>query len=277
MSALRRWVLAAGLLVGALPAQAVVGGTNTGNFKSVGYGTSPADAPLANGIQITDNWVLTATHVGFGVGSTFTDGWGSASVAATYGIGGGAWPTNDLMLLRLATPISAAPILQLDADVYSVGVLAQPVAVTITTARNQSPQGYAYSQLQEVTAKADAGAGPVDVNWLIAYTDGSTPYVQDYDSGGGLFLGHVTDSSALMGITSARVPLTPSGYGSAFMQVAYYRAWIDSTMASDLTDSQTANWISAVPEPSSWVLLLAGGALLAGVSALRQSSKRVRV
>ena len=197
MSALNPWVIAAGLVVGALPAHAIVGGINTSSFKNVGNGTSAAEVGLANGVQITDNWALTATHVGFGVGSTFTDGYGSASVAAAYSIGASAWPADDLMLVRLATPISAAPALQLDADVFSVGVLLHPVAVTIATARNQSPQGYAYSQLREVTDKADAGAGPVDVNWLMAYTNGGAPYVQSGDSGGALFLGQVDDSSTL--------------------------------------------------------------------------------
>jgi len=77
-----------------------------------------------------------------------------------------------------------------------------------------------------------------------------------------------------MGITDAVVSLTPSGHGSAFIQLAYYRSWIDSTMANDLTDSQTANWISAVPEPSSWVMFLAGGALLAGASTRRPRLSR---
>lgn len=44
--------------------------------------------------------------------------------------------------------------------------------------------------------------------------------------------------------------------GSAFVQVASYRSWIDATMASS---GQQATWVSSVPEPSSMLLLAIGG------------------
>lgn len=254
--------LASALLVAALPAQAIVGGTNTPNFKHVD-----------SGVQFTDNWVLTANHVGYAVGGTYSNGYGASTIAARYNLGPGPFPANDLALLRLGTAV-AAPALQLTDTVLLPGLLALPQGVTIATGLNQSPQGYAFTELREALDSVDPDdAGPlpaVPVSWLVTYSAShGVPYVQPGDSGGGLFWGHVTDSdgAVLLGITSAQFydPLTFE-YASGFVQLASYRSWIDSTMAADLTDSQLPNWVSAVPEPSSWALLLTGGLLLAGVA-----------
>jgi MYXO-CTERM domain-containing protein len=261
----RRAAAAALLLCGAGAAQAIVGGTSTSAFGQVD-----------SGVQITDNWVLTARHVGYAVGGTYSNGYGSATIAARYDLGGGVTLQNDLALLRLGTAIDV-PELSLSADVLAPGVLGSPFAATIATGRNQVPQGYAFTTVHEVWNQVSTGSLPFAVNWLVAYnftgTGFTTPYVQGGDSGGGLFLGQVTDSSsALLGITSTylegTVMISSAGgltevpfFGSAFVQLAAYRGWIDTTMAADVTDAQLATWVSSVPEPESallWALGLAG-------------------
>ena len=44
--------------------------------------------------------------------------------------------------------------------------------------------------------------------------------------------------------------------GSAYVQVASYRSWIDATMAGS---GQQAIWVSSIPEPSSLLLCALGG------------------
>lgn len=248
------------------PAQAIVGGTATTGFGQV-----------SNGVQITENWVLSAHHLGFGVGSHYGNGYGVATVAAVYNASGAAFPDNDLTLLRLATPITA-PGLSLLADRLPDGLLATPLDVTIATGANQVPRGYGQTQLRAVAAQIDpddAGPlGPVTVNYLITYGAGfGGPRVQGGDSGGGLFLGAVTDSvSPLLGITSAHLTFDAAGLqqASGFVQLAAYRGWIDATLATDLADAQTAQWVSAVPEPGTAALALAGGLWLAGTARRRR-------
>ena len=107
------------------------------------------------------------------------------------------------------------------------------------------------------------------------YNDTFTaPYVQGGDSGGGLFLGHVsTHSSPLLGIGSAQFSdvISPGvGFASAYVQVAAYRSWIDNVMHTDLADGQTALWIGTpIPEPATWALGLAGLVALAARGALK--------
>jgi hypothetical protein len=258
----------------ALPAAAIVGGTDTSKFGQV-----------SNGVQITESWVLTARHVGIKVGDTFADGYGSAIVGARYELGAGPTLVNDLALLRLTTPI-AAPSLSLLSDLLPIGSLTPPLAVTIATGRNQDPRGYGQTRIAEVVDQVELDVGGVlgtyAVNWLVTYDAAhGAPYVQGGDSGGGLFLGHVTDSAgaALMGITSAQVQFDEAGgggFGSAFVQLAAYRSWIDETMRLDMTDSQTVRWVSAVPEPATLSMWLAGLLVAGGMGARRRTSTRAR-
>lgn len=253
------------------PAQAIVGGTPTTAFGQVSTDTR------GNGVQISANWVLTASHVGYNLGASYTNGFGVSRVAARYSFSSAAFPENDLSLLRLDSAI-AAPQLSLLSDQMAEGTFA-PIEVTIATGHNQSPRGYAFAELRTVSTLVDPDdAGPrpeVVANYLLTLgdaTDGA--YVQSGDSGGGLFLGHVTDStSALLGITSGALTYTEAGqtrHGSAFVQLAAYRAWIDTTMTTDGVDMQMANWISAVPEPTTLALWLGGLALAVGARARRR-------
>lgn len=256
------------LLAATAPAQAIVGGTATSDFRHV-----------SSGVQFNANWVLTAGHVGDAVDGSYSNGYGSALIAARYDLGPGPFPADDLALLRLATPI-AAPTLQLFDTLLAAGPLAQPLDVTISTGSNQQPRGYAFSQLREVLDSIDPDdlpgqpgpLPPVAVNWLVTYSASvGAPHVEGGDSGGGLFLGSVGDSRAalLMGITSSLLDFDTGGRGSAFVQLAAYRSWIDATLATDLADNQVALWASAVPEPAGWALGMAG-VLLVGAAATRR-------
>ncbi len=255
------------------PAQAIVGGTATTAYGQV-----------SNGVQITSNWVVTARHLGFGAGDTYSNGYGSSVVAASYNLGSGDFPFDDLTLVRLATPI-IAPQLSLLANELEAGV-DYTIDATMTTGRNQVPRGYAYTTVRSFIPSYDPdGSDPlpaVRTNWLQAYSnDMGVPYLQGGDSGGGLFFGHhdsITPDSLLWGINSA-VSQDPDGHGgtlysSLFVQLGSYRSWIDLTMANDVTDAQSAQWItlSSVPEPGSATMLLAGLGLMAfGAKRLRRA------
>ena len=257
---------AAALLALGGPAQAIVGGTSTTAFGHVG-----------TGVQVTDNWVLTARHVALGVGGTYSNGYGSSLVdLVVHYSPGSVFPEHDLSLMRLGTGILAAPDLAIIGDVLPAGLLAAPLPATIATDGNQVPRGYAHTTVRGVADQLDpdgAGArGLVPVNYLITYQlpdRAAAPYVQGGDSGGALFFGTVTDStSPLWGITSAFISGTDAGGAfnmSGFVQLASYRHWIDTTLATYAPVGpapQTIQWISAVPEPQAWVLMAAGAALL---------------
>jgi hypothetical protein len=260
-------VTAALALVYAAPAHAIVGGTATTDFKALGY------SPFASNVQIADNWLITARHVSGTVGGAVSNAFGASTIAAVYNFSNAAFPANDLTLLRLNTPLLAGQHISISADIFAPGALATPLDVTIASARNATPRGYGFATLREVepiTDPDDTGPLlPVTSNFLLTYgllSDG--PYVQPGDSGGALFLGHVTDQiTPLLGITSAQLQYTDNNvqrFGSAFVQLSMYRSWIDNTMLSDLADNQTALWVSAVPEPATAALWLVGLAVLLG-------------
>jgi len=250
---------AAALGLHALPASALVGGTATTEFGQVG-----------SGVQVLPNWVITARHLGYEVGDSFSNGFGSATIAARYDATSGAFPMDDIALLRLETPI-AAPSLTLVAATLDANT-SYAIDATLTTGHNQLPRGYGFSQVREYWPLVDPdGAGPlaaVPVHWLVAYADGFTgPFVQGGDSGGGLFLGQVTSlagGAPLWGIASGYIA-DHDGAGhevhprSAYVQLSSYRSWLDATLAADTADMQTLAWsITAVPEPGTALLLLLG-------------------
>lgn len=240
------------------PALAIEGALPTTAFSAVGIG-----------VQVTPDWVLAVEHATLGVGSIYGNGYGGREVLAVYTApGSGVFPANDLSLLRLAPAAVSAPYLPVNGTPYANGTLG-PLDVTIASAANTPPaRGYAFTQVGEAATQYDPDdAGPlqsVTVNWLISMD--SSVFVQGGDSGGGLFLGHVTDSSLLLGLTSAQITdEQDTPLGSAFVQPGAYRDWIDATLALDAADTQAVWWVSAsaVPEPAPWLLALAGGAWLA--------------
>jgi hypothetical protein len=243
--------IAVALLVLTAPARAITGSIATASFAAV-----------SSGVQITADWVVTARHVVVGAGASYANGYGERSVAASYALPG-EFPNDDLALMRLAplaTP-SAVPLLAVSADLIVDGSFA-PLAVTIASSANSTgPRAYAYTTLSEADSSLDPdGPGPktpVRVNYLISLD--SSVHVQGGDSGGALFAGQVTDSGVLLGITSALLEDNQKRpVGSAFVQLAAYRGWIDATMAADLADNEAVLWATAVPEPATWLLYLAG-------------------
>jgi PEP-CTERM motif len=241
------------------PASAIVGGTATTEFGQV-----------SRGVQVLPNWVITARHLGFGVGDTFSNGYGSATIAARYDAAAGSFPQGDLTLLRLDTPISA-PSLSLVAGTLPAGGT-YAIDATLVTGLNQVPRGYGFSQVREFWPLVDPDNGgpldPVTTNLLITYTDGyGTPYLQGGDSGGGLFLGHVASlagGAPLWGIASAYIADKDANNNdihprSAYVQLASYRSWLDATLTADAADAQVLGWVTtAVPEPATGLLLALG-------------------
>lgn len=254
----RPLMLAATLAGVCVSAQAITGATPTTAFSAVGQG-----------VQVAPDWVFTVNHFALNPGSSYVNGYGTRTVAARYNAPGAGLVSvvaNDFSLLRLEPAATAAPFMPVLGTAVPVGVFA-PFDVTITSAANSGPnRGYAFSTVSESMLMADPDDGgplpSVVVNWLASWD--AAVHVQGGDSGGGLFAGHVVDSSMLLGLNAALFEdalLNPQG--SAFVQPAAYRSWIDSTMAADIADTQAVLWTAAaVPEPAAWALCAAGLALL---------------
>lgn len=239
-------------------AQDIVGGTPTKSFRAVGIG-----------VQVAPDWVMTVRHAVIGPGGTYENGYGMRTVAEVYVPDTADFPANDFALLRLVP--AAAPVLGAVYPAVGTRAIKQGVfpamAATVVSIANHDPRGVALTTVTEsIPVYDDDGPGPlpaVDVNWLVSWDP--NVHLQNGDSGGGLFQGHVRDSSVLIGLSSALLPMDDGRLGSAFVQPAAYRAWIDSIMNADLHDEQRLQWIdlaSPVPEPAAWALLLAGGVLL---------------
>ena len=237
----------------AMPAQAIVNGTATTSFSAVG---ALGDA---TGVLVADNWVLTAAHVAtaLSVGSSsFSSLGGSSLVDAVYTFSSAAFPNNDIALVHLSTGLdTATPILNdlviKSNQVASLGTL------TMVTAQNQDPNGHATTNAYAAITTNTSNGVTSTVNWLLTHGEA---YVQSGDSGSALFKGAVSDSAGaiLLGIGSAALvnDTTGASEGSAFVQVASYKTWIDATMASS---GQQVVWASSVPESSTLAMFALGG------------------
>lgn len=241
-------------LFGTLPAHAIINGTPTTSFAAVG------ELGSTSGVLIADNWVLTAAHVANSLtigASSFVSLDGSSLIDAIYTFSSAGFPSHDIALVHLSSSLDIATPLLNDLVITS-GQVASLGTLTLASAQNQSPNGYAITTAYDVTSThSENGGSPVTVNWLL--TNGEAR-VQGGDSGSALFAGEVTDSAGevLLGIGSAALVNDVTGLteGSAHVQVASYRNWIDATMASS---GQQAIWVSSVPEPSSLLLCALGG------------------
>ena len=251
----------------AAPAQAIVGASPTTRFQAVGQG-----------VQVTPDWVFTVAHFALGAGQTYSNGYGSRTVAAVYfAPDAGNFPQNDFALLRLVPAATTAPYLRVNDPAVPNGTFA-PLPFTIVSGANSGPaRGAAYTTVDESAVMIDPDDGgplvPVVANYLLSHD--STVYVQGGDSGGGLFAGHVSDASVLWGLSSAQLTDAQNvPIGSGFVQPGAYRSWVDATLLADPFDSQAVLWASAVPEPATWALWAAGLAGLAGRMAALARSRR---
>jgi hypothetical protein len=264
-------------LAGAMPAQAITNATPTTAFQAVGF----------FGVQVAPDWVLTVNHVAAAFFPTnagtiaFSNGLGVRGVIDRFDApGAGPFPANDLSLLRLAPGSGGAPAfyLPINSDLFSNGVF-PALDITITSAANSTlPRAYAQTTVTEFATQLDPDGdgplGPVTVNYLLSLD--AQRYVVSGDSGGGLFLGHVTDAtSPLLGLASAQLgEVGQPPTGSAFVQLAAYRSWIDATLAGAAGNSQQLQWVSSVPEASSLLLWALGLAIVSGAAVLRRPAGR---
>lgn len=244
------------------PAHALTDSTTTTAFDSVGR------LGGLSGVLIAPNWVLTAAHVTGGLtagSSTFATDSGSATVAAVYRYSNEAFPGNDIALVQLSSALSASSVPVLNATLLTDDALG---LATVVSSVSASQRQYGVAVLDSVQPTYTGNGATSTVNWVTSLYGSS---VRSGDSGGALLQGAVdgTESEApvLLGLVSAT--LEDPGLGvtpSAFVQVAAYRNWIDSTLA---LSGQSAQWTAPVPEPSTWAL-----SLLGGVAAIRMARRR---
>lgn len=260
---LRSALATLGLCLGLLPAaHAIVNDTPTSQFAAVG------ELGALSGVLVADNWVLTAAHVvrGVDVGGLTFDVQGNATAFADaiymYPSPNG-FPEHDIALVHLSTSVSA-PLPVLYDTVLPNGTIkpsAKISTVTLVSPRNEDPAGKATATASQVLTTYTNPSTQVDytTNWLLVK---GNAYVENGDSGSALFKDAVNDTGTLLGIASGQLTDTNGSPMSAYVMVANYKSWINTTMASS---GQQVHWLSAVPEVGSFWLMAAG---MAGLSLL---------
>jgi V8-like Glu-specific endopeptidase len=258
----------AAALLSPLSAHALVGGIDTSSYSAVG------EIGGATGVLIADNWVLTVNHVAAGVtagSSSFVSLTGSSAVDAVYRYSTAAFPNNDIALVHLSSALSSSGVPVLNDVALKSSTLSSLGSLTVASATNNTPNGTGQVTAQSLMATYKDSAGvSYTTNWIV--TTGAV-HVEGGDSGSALFKGTVSDSAGalLLGLASAALTDGSGNAESAFVQVAAYKSWIDSTMASS---GQKATWLSAVPEPSTLALSALG--LIGVVSTCRRRLQQER-
>jgi hypothetical protein len=258
----------AAALLSPLSAHALVGGIDTSSYSAVG------EIGGATGVLIADNWVLTVNHVAAGVtagSSSFVSLTGSSVVDAVYRYSTAAFPNNDIALVHLSSALSSSGVPVLNDVALKSSTLSSLGSLTVASATNNTPNGTGQVTAQSLMATYKDSAGvSYTTNWIV--TTGAV-HVEGGDSGSALFKGTVSDSAGalLLGLASAALTDGSGNAESAFVQVAAYKTWIDSTMASS---GQKATWLSAVPEPSTLALSALG--LIGVVSTCRRRLQQER-
>lgn len=254
------WAVAPGQ-TGELPTDSTWGGTGWNKASSYVYNWSGASA-----VAVAPNYLLSAAHVGGGVGSTMTIGATTYSAMQIYTppVDAGQTVNSDLQLIRLdnalpgnATLYSGAFSTGQNTTLLGYGLRGTDHSSYYTLDVSASGLTWGTNQISTTAVRVNStttSGGPVvhsSVSFAMNFNSGATPYEAGFgggDSGGGTFV-KVGSQWQLAGI-NAYIADSPSGSGhyvtSYAISVPYYSAWINSV----------------VPEPASMGLLLCGGVLM---------------
>jgi hypothetical protein len=217
--------LAVTLLGVALHCQALENSTPTEGHPAVG------SLGEASGVQVSENWVLTAAHVAVKLVANqteFRSPSGTSVVSEIHVYTSDSFPAHDIALVRLQNAIRT-DVPSITTHTFTQDTLVAEKVTIVSGRRGQFRSGG--STLYMVRDELRLGLTPYRVNWV--FTQGGA-LVTAGDSGGALFK-HTSEGAVLTGITAAHMRNTLS----AFIQVAHYRDWIDNVMRSS---DQTVKW-----------------------------------
>ncbi len=264
--------LAASISLGVITAgsaHAIVNDTPTSQFAAVG------ELGALSGVLVADNWVLTAAHVVKDLVTnpsalSFTSSAGTSFADSIYmHPSTDGFPENDIALVHLSTGISTDLPWLYDTVLPNGNIRSQSGInqVTLVSPQNASPSGSAVATANRVmrTYTDTSPFTTYTTNWLVVT---GNAYVESGDSGSALFNGLAVDTpnATLLGVASAQLTESNGTPSSAYVLVANYKDWINSTMAPS---GQQVQWLSAIPEPSTFWYMALGMLALAAMSQLR--------
>lgn len=257
-------------------AHAITNATNTTQFAAVG------ELGALSGVLVANNWVLTAAHVvkdlvANPTALSFTTSAGTSFADSIYmHPSPDGFPENDIALVRLAAPINA-PLPWLYDTVLPNGTVRTSSGigtVTMVSPQNALPSASATGSANRVmrTYTDSSNLTTYTTNWLVV--TGSS-HVESGDSGSALFNGVRSDTpaSTLLGVASAQLTETNGSTSSAYVLVANYKDWINTTMAPS---GQQVLWLSAIPEPGTFWTMAAGLLALVWASGRLRSQRQLR-